>query len=95
MHENQLTYPWRPGEKSDLTYAMINWFAQLTAGRVLFNSRYHRESWFAALPWLLKHDPDYSHVDAISAAARSGVSPVGIDVEDAPRALSRLRAMCC
>lgn len=24
MHENQLTYPWRPGEKPDLTYAMIN-----------------------------------------------------------------------
>lgn len=85
MHENQLTYPWRPGEKPDLTYAMINWIAQLTADRVLFNSRYHRESWFAALPRLLKHYPDYSHVDAISAvAARSGVSPVGIEVEDVP-----------
>ncbi|MCB0149132.1 MAG: DUF3524 domain-containing protein, partial [Caldilineaceae bacterium] len=22
MHENQLTYPWRPGEGRDLTYAM-------------------------------------------------------------------------
>ena len=35
MHENQLTYPWRPGEKPDLTYAMINWLSQIAADEVV------------------------------------------------------------
>jgi hypothetical protein len=38
MHENQLTYPWRAGEKPDLTYAMINWLSQLTADFVLLTA---------------------------------------------------------
>ena len=50
MHENQLTYPPRPGEKPDYTYAMLNWLSQLAADAVLFNSDYHRQSWFGALP---------------------------------------------
>jgi len=82
MHENQLTYPWPPGEKPDLTYAMINWLSQLAADRVLFNSAYHRDSWFDALPRLLKHYPDYTHLDRVDrVVARSGVSPVGIDAD--------------
>ena len=82
MHENQLTYPWPPGEKPDLTYAMINWLSQLTADRVLFNSAYHRDSWFDELPRLLKHYPDYTHLDQIErVSARSGLSPVGIDAD--------------
>jgi len=79
MHENQLTYPPRPGEKPDLTYAVINWLSQLAAGRVIFNSDYHRQSWFGALPNLLKHFPDYNHLAQIEAVrTRSLVLPVGI-----------------
>jgi glycosyltransferase involved in cell wall biosynthesis len=79
MHENQLTYPWRPGEKPDLTYAMINWLSQLAADQVLFNSRYHLESWFEALPRLLKHFPDYNHLELVAQVRqRSAVLPVGI-----------------
>lgn len=79
MHENQLTYPPRPDEKPDLTYGMINWLSQLAADRVLFNSDYHRRVWFDALPNLLKHFPDYNHLDAIEGVAqRSTVLPVGI-----------------
>jgi glycosyltransferase involved in cell wall biosynthesis len=80
MHENQLTYPWPTGERPDLTYSMINWLSQLTADLVLFNSRYHLESWFAELPRLLKHYPDYTHLELIETVrARSGVAPVGIE----------------
>lgn len=80
MHENQLTYPPRPGEKPDLTYAMINWLSQLSADLVLFNSEFHRSSWFAALPNLLKHFPDYNRLELIDrVAARSRVLPVGIE----------------
>src|SRR5690606_8378927 len=79
MHENQLTYPWRPGEKPDLTYAMINWLSQLAADLVLFNSHYHLENWFSELPRLLKHYPDYNHLELVAAVrGRSAVAPVGI-----------------
>ena len=80
-HENQLTYPLPPGEKRDLTYGMINWLSMLAADRVLFNSRYHLESWFDELPRLLKHFPDYTHLHRIEEVrARSAVLPVGIDL---------------
>ena len=79
MHENQLTYPPRPNEQPDLTYAMTNWLSQLAAQRVIFNSDYHRRSWFGSLPSLLKHFPDYNHWGKIEAVqARSLVLPVGI-----------------
>lgn len=80
MHENQLTYPWAPGVKPDLAYAMINWLSQLSADTVLFNSAYHRQSWFEELPRLLKHFPDYNHLSLIDQAQRrSQIAPVGID----------------
>ncbi len=80
MHENQLTYPWRPGEGRDLTYAMINWLSQLAADAVIFNSRYHHDAWFAELPDLLKHYPDYTHLRLVEPVrARSAVLPVGIE----------------
>ncbi len=69
MHENQITYPWREGEKRDLTYGMINWLSQLAADRVIFNSRFHLQSWFDELPRLLKHYPDYNHIELVGAGA--------------------------
>jgi len=79
MHENQLTYPLRPGEKRDLAYALVNWRSQLAADAVVFNSRYHRRAWFRALPNLLKHFPDYNHLAQIGALHhRSRILPVGL-----------------
>jgi glycosyltransferase involved in cell wall biosynthesis len=80
MHENQLTYPWRPGEKVDLTYAMINWLSQCCAQGIAFNSQYHLDAWFAALPNLLKHFPDYNQLQRIAEVReRCCVLPVGIE----------------
>lgn len=80
MHENQLTYPPRPGEQPDLTYALINWLSQVAADGVIFNSRYHLDDWFDAVPRLLKHFPDYNHLSLVKqVAARSQVLPVGIE----------------
>jgi glycosyltransferase involved in cell wall biosynthesis len=77
-HENQLTYPFPPGERRDLTYGMINWLSMLAADRVFFNSRYHLEDWFGALPNMLKHFPDCSHLHLVEEVrARSEVLPVG------------------
>ena len=80
-HENQLTYPIPPGEKRDLTYGMINWLSMLAADRVLFNSAYHRDDWFEALPRLLKHFPDYTHLHRVpQVEAKAAVLPVGCDL---------------
>lgn len=80
MHENQLTYPWPPGEKPDLNYALINWLSQLAADQVAFNSQYHADAWFTALPRLLKHFPDYNHLELIDLVRRkSMILPVGIE----------------
>lgn len=79
MHENQLTYPWPPNAKPDPAYALINWLSQVAADGVFFNSRYHLESWFDELPKLLKHYPDYNHLELIEQVRRrSEVMPVGI-----------------
>jgi glycosyltransferase involved in cell wall biosynthesis len=89
MHENQLTYPPPPGAKRDLTYGMIQHLSMLAADRVCFNSAYHMQSWFAELPRLLKHFPDYTHEETIGATqAKSSVLPVGCDLRRLDKYLS-------
>lgn len=81
MHENQLTYPTRPGEKRDLHYGFINYASMLCARRIFFNSQYHLESWFDELPRLLKHFPDYNELPTVEALrARSEVLPLGLEL---------------
>ncbi|NOX61459.1 MAG: DUF3524 domain-containing protein [Chloroflexi bacterium] len=90
-HENQLTYPPPPGEKRDLTYGMINTLSMAAADAIAFNSHYHLEEFFDELPRLLKHFPDYNHLELVDALReRSRVLPVGLDlsrldVERTPR----------
>jgi len=102
MHENQLTYPLpadpqngpmrrQQGER-DLHYAFINYTAMLAADAVLFNSRFHQDSWFDALPGLLKHFPDYNELDTIAQLqAKTSVLPLGLDLRrlDASRAIAQ------
>ncbi len=81
MHENQLTYPTAPRDEFDLTYAMTNWTSMAAADLVLFNSRFHRDAWFAALPSLLRRLPDERHTHLVPAVEqRSEVLPVGVDL---------------
>ena len=95
MHENQLTYPWRPGEGRDLTYAMINWLSQLAADRIIFNSHYHHDAWFDELPRLLKHYPDYNPLSLVAQVKqRSCVIPVGIEAHAIGEAVSGERFSC-
>ena len=90
MHENQLTYPTPPGSKRDLTYGMMQHLSMLAADRVRFNSAYHMRSWFDELPRLLKHFPDYTHLETIDAAReKSAVLPVGCNL----RRLDKYRLM--
>ena len=81
MHENQLTYPMRPGETRDLHYAFINYASMLCADAIFFNSDYHRQAWFDELPRLLKHFPDYNELNTIPLLQeRSRVLPLGLDL---------------
>jgi glycosyltransferase involved in cell wall biosynthesis len=91
MHENQLTYP-LPKDRStgpmrrqlgerDRHYAFINYVSMLPADRVFFNSRYHHDSFFDALPNFLKHFPEYNELRSVAALReKSEVLPVGIDL---------------
>lgn len=97
MHENQLTYPVPPGSKRDLTYGMMQHLSMLAADAVRFNSAYHMRAWFDELPRLLKHFPDYTHLESIAAAAaKSAVLPVGCDLRrfDGCPEPGRLEGIC-
>lgn len=89
MHENQLTYPLSPLDREDLTYAMVNWTSMTVAEAVFFNSHYHHDVWFDALPAFLGRFPDHRHSDLIDPVRRrSSVLPVGVDLarlDAAPR----------
>jgi glycosyltransferase involved in cell wall biosynthesis len=91
MHENQLTYPLpadgrtgpmrrQLGER-DRHYAFVNVASMLAAERIFFNSQYHEQSFFAALPLFLKHFPEYNELGSVSILReKSDVLPVGIDL---------------
>ena len=82
FHENQLTYPLRDGQQRDLTYAYINYLSALAADRVVFNSAFHHDEFFEALPELLRRFPDYTHLrTAQRLREKSGVLHLGLELE--------------
>lgn len=81
FHENQLTYPLKPGTERDYTYAYINYLSALAADRVVFNSQFHYDAFFDALPELLRRFPDYVHLrTAQKVREKSEVLHLGLDL---------------
>ncbi len=81
FHENQLTYPLPAGEKRDLHYGFTNFASALRADAVFFNSAYHLAAFYAELPRLLKHFPDYNELWSVDRLRkRSEVLPLGLDL---------------
>ena len=81
MHENQLTYPLSPTARDDLAYAYMNWSSMVRADEVWFNSTFHLEAVFDALPRFLRHFPDHRHVGLVdSVREKSTVVPVGVEL---------------
>lgn len=81
MHENQLTYPLPPGRTRDLAFPWINYTSALAADTIFFNSAFHRDSFFAALPDLPGRYHDHQELDLIATLkARSHVLPPGVDL---------------
>ena len=86
FHEQQLAYPVRIPDPRDAHFAWTNVQSAAAADRLLWNSAYNRDSFFAALPPLLARlpAPRLAHLPA-ALAARSQVLPV-------PAALAALAA---
>ncbi len=86
FHENQLTYPLRPGDQRDYTYAYVNYLSALAADRIAFNSQFHHDEFFGALPDLLRRFPDYTHLDTLGQLrAKAGVLHLGLDLDGLDR----------
>jgi len=80
-HENQLRYPVRVDDRRDYHYAWTNIQSCLAADRVLWNSRWNRDSFLAALPEFLRRLPDHRPEGIAEAvAAKSRVLPVPLDL---------------
>jgi len=83
LHENQLNYPVKPGEKVSDEFSLTNWRSLLAADEIWFNSAFQRRALFEALPSLLHKAPDLSHEYLISGVKkRTRVVPVGVDLQD-------------
>ena len=86
FHENQLTYPTSGNDTDKLNrrdnhYAFINFTSCLTADFIIFNSKFHRDSFCNALPAFLGKFPDHAKLlDYVSLIrAKSTVIAPGFD----------------
>ncbi len=60
FHENQITYPLAPKEKRNPHLCMGDISTALTADRILFNSDFHKTSFFDAVSQIIDTSPDFS-----------------------------------
>lgn len=88
FHENQLTYPLRPGatvDERDFTHGVRNVMSVLAAGSVAFNSRFHLDSFTAAADELLARLPRPNpRAELRNALERAVVVHPGIDLGELP-----------
>ena len=84
MHENQLTYPvqGRGDRNQDRHCGLINLNAMVAADLVVFNSAFHLEAWFEALPEFLARFPERHAVDVEALRTKCEVLGVGIETTD-------------
>ena len=85
FHENQLSYPWSASDKNFEEkrnhYGFINLTSALSADYVLFNSKYHLDSFHRESLKLLKNFPDYNELEAIEEIKdKSQVLYLGMDL---------------
>ena len=81
FHENQLTYPLSAQDERDYQFAFTNITTCLSAKRVIFNSRYHMDSFLGAVGALLSKMPDFVPEGVPERIReRAAVIPVGVDL---------------
>jgi glycosyltransferase involved in cell wall biosynthesis len=67
LHENQLTYPLAPGEEMDLQFGFTDITTALCAERIRFNSKFHYDQFFKALPDFMGRMPEFKPLWAVDA----------------------------
>ncbi len=79
LHENQLTYPTRTNDERDNHFAVTNIVSGLAAEEIWFNSAFHRDEFFEAVPIFLRQMPDARPKGVAEAlSARSRVMHLGV-----------------
>jgi glycosyltransferase involved in cell wall biosynthesis len=92
-HENQLSYPLPPGETMDYQFGFTDITSALAARRVLFNSRFQHDAFFAGLPGFIRMMPEFNPTWVIeSIRARAGVLHPGVDLPAGPPDLKAIDA---
>jgi hypothetical protein len=87
FHENQFAYPPGRGQHGVLEAQLVSIYSALAADRLLFNSRYNRDSFMAGVTALLKRLPDKLPASIVAELdARAQVLPVPVK----PAAVSAL-----
>ncbi len=90
FHENQLAYPVRLDDRRDDHFAWTNAQSALAADRVLWNSRFNRDSFLDGLAALLARMPDARPEGMVEAVReRSEVLPVPFDAAGLERSAHR------
>lgn len=91
LHENQLTYPPRPGEERaerDAHYGFTNLLSCARASAVCFNSAFHRDSFASAARELLARLPQPNPGRELERALeRARVVSPGVDLDEIPLGL--------
>ena len=79
FHENQFAYPLSGQEFSSVEPQILTLYSALAADRVVFNTRYNQESFFAGAAALLKKLPDQVPPGLMALlAAKTSVLPVPV-----------------
>jgi len=83
FHENQFDYPKSGQQHTSVDAQMVNLYAALAADRVLFNSAFNRDSFFAGVNRLLSRLPDHrpATIEAL-LEKRCSVLPVPLNHND-------------
>jgi len=87
FHENQLTYPWSENDqdvqlKRDTHYAWINIMSAVSSDHIIFNSRYHKNSFIDAIPGYMKRFPDYNTYEFLEHIKNnSSILPIGLSLD--------------
>ncbi|MCF7949631.1 MAG: DUF3524 domain-containing protein [Spirochaetia bacterium] len=92
-HENQLNYPLSAGETRDFHYGFTDITTGLAADSLIFNSHYHRNTFFDELPGFLRHMPDTKPLWVVDALLpKSTVLYPGIEAPPAPETADSAKA---
>lgn len=83
FHENQLRYPVQQVDNRDHHFGWTNLLSALAADRVLWNSRYNRDSFLEDAGRLLRKMPDFPLEGSVEIIAeKSEVLPVPVDLQE-------------